>query len=95
MILEAWQDIMQFLLPVYSSEEVPSKYNTIKMAIEKLNSFEDEFGNKWDDLMEIQLQKLQTQPLVGKNVKNANDTMQEQLQLDDKSDDGNGNVGCV
>ncbi len=45
--------------------------------------------------MEIQLQKLQTKQPLGNNVKNANETLHVQLQLDDKPDDSYGDVGCV
>ncbi len=60
MLMEAWHDIIKFLLPINDKKTAPSKINSLKKAIDKLNSFEAEYGSKWDDLMEIQLQSMQT-----------------------------------
>mmetsp|Transcript_5727 Transcript_5727/g.11705 ORF Transcript_5727/g.11705 Transcript_5727/m.11705 type:complete len:257 (+) Transcript_5727:481-1251(+) len=88
--MEAWRDIIKFLMPIYDKKTAPSKINSIKKATDKLNSFEAEYGSKWDDLMEIQLRSVQTkQPPADTDVGNEVNNLQAQLRLETTSDGEN------
>jgi len=55
-----------------------------------LNSFEAEYGSKWDDLMEIQLRSVQTkQPPADTDVGNEGNNLRAQLRLETTSDGEN------
>ena len=62
MSCEAWFDIVQFLVPRYDTKTRPSRLSSVKKVLEKLSNFEEEYGRKWEDLMEIQLRNLNAKP---------------------------------
>ncbi len=90
MLLDAWQDIIQFSLPLYDTNTAPSKLNTIKKAIEKLQTFETAYGSKWDELIEMQLQKFQSK--LSANTESSNWTQDLQPQLHLESDDDSDSI---
>ncbi len=61
--LEAWQDIVRLLVPLYNKKTAPSKFSWIVKIKEKLNSFVVEFGSSWNELMGIQLKQFQSRLL--------------------------------
>ncbi len=88
-----WYDIIKFLLPLFDSNAAPSKFNSMKKATTKLNEFESLYRSKWDVLMELKLQELQTKPLCSE----VNDTAQlltlrDGLHLDSDTDDDIGDT---
>ncbi len=62
MSCEAWFDIVHFGVPFYENKTKPSKLNSVKKVLEKLATFEEECGTKWEDLMEIQLRNFNAKP---------------------------------
>ncbi len=49
MPLEAWQDIIRFLLPLFDTNTAPSMLNTINKVTEKLSTFQTAYGSRWDE----------------------------------------------
>ncbi len=90
MLLEAWQDIIWFLLSLYDTNTALSKLNTIKKVTEKLQTFETAYGSKWDELMEMQLQKVQSKLLA--NTESSYPTQDLWSQLHLESDDDSNSI---
>ncbi len=59
MTKELYYDIVKFLVPLYDPKTAPSKLNSLKKAKSKLDQFEEDYGSKWDVLMEIKLAEYQ------------------------------------
>ncbi len=70
MPLEAWKDIVLFLVPLYDKDTAQSKLGTIKKATEKLNPFQGNYGSAWEELMEVQLRKFQSKQPAKPNADN-------------------------
>ncbi len=88
MSLEAWRDIVRFLVPLYDKKTAPSKLGSIVKMKDKLDSFEADFGSSWNELMEIQLKQFQSKPLSEPNAQVAESSLRAQLHLDSDSDGG-------
>ncbi len=91
---EAWYDIIKFLVTLFEKDTAPSKFNSIKKAIEKLGTFEPLYGSKWDVLMEMKLKEFQSKPSSQATSEN-NDlaVLCAQMHLDSNSDDDCGASG--
>ncbi len=85
MPFDALQDINQFLLPLYNSSTTPSKLNTTKKGTGKLKTFETAHGSKWDELMEVQLWKVQSKQSANIESSNPTQDLQSQLHLEGDS----------
>ncbi len=72
MSLEAWQDIVRFLVPLYDKKTTPSKLASIVKMKEKLESLKADFGSSWNELMEIQIKQFQSKPSTKANGEGAN-----------------------
>ncbi len=86
MPLEAWKDIVRFLVPLYDKKTAPSKLSSIAKIKEKLESFKADFGSTWNELMEIQLKQFQSKPSLKPNGEGTKSSFRAQLHLDSDSD---------
>ncbi len=84
--LDAWWDIIWFLLPLYDSNTASSTLNTIKKATEKLQTFETAYGSKWDEFMEMHLQKFQLKQSANTESSNPTWDLWSQLHLESNDD---------
>ncbi len=86
MPLEAWKDIVRFLVSLYDKKTAPYKIGLIAKMMEKLDSFKADFGMSWNELMEIQLKQFQSKPSLKPYGEGAKSSFRAQLHLDSDSD---------
>ncbi len=75
------------MLLLYDTVAAPSKLNSAKQVVAKLNNFESLYGSKWDELIVLCLKYCQQKQSPGELISaNQPTRFQEQLHLDIDSD---------